>query len=536
MVGYPGYQIVSCPFPLLDTNPSAATKLILGMFLTIKLAIYIVLLPSIRTLKDVLSKIPFDTGINPSILQYLKLQVQNMDELDNHCTLIFDEVSLGNGFQYDTVYQKTCGYEDLGSLGRTHNVANHALVFMVRGIRKSYKQVVAYYFTSDTVKTPHLKCLIVEIIKQIQSTGLQIVATVCDQGPTNRAALRELCAENRDKPSPFYFMCTRNALLRCKIEYDSKRYAKFEHIEAAFRLDQQKRTYRQMYKLKPEYFNFKDSFIKMKVKVAANQLSHTVAASIETFSALGLLPSESLHTAEFVHDVDNLFDSLNGTGTLFSDGKQFRCSLSEVSPHLEFWSKLLPKIKNWKLIDFGTSKDCTKQYHFVEGWQLTIRSVIYIWNNLRQKGLRYLSLRSLNQDPLENLFGQIRQHGISNSNPTCHQFVAALKTVVVNNLTVPLSKNQNCEDDNCTPLGDFCSFLLQQSAIDSNSSGSDDCDLTDLQCYSVEDNDNQGTTYVAGYILSKIKVPDCEICRRHLYSPDVQQNHLFVTFKEYDDK
>ncbi|KAJ8915503.1 hypothetical protein NQ315_012384 [Exocentrus adspersus] len=279
-----------------------------------------------------------------------------------------------------------------------------------------------------------------------------------------------------------------------------------------------------------------DSFIKMKVKVAANQLSHTVAASIETFSALGLLPSESLHTAEFVHDVDNLFDSLNGTGTLFSDGKQFRCSLSEVSPHLEFWSKLLPKIKNWKLIDLGTSKDCTKQYHFVEGWQLTIRSVIYIWNNLRQKGLRYLSLRSLNQDPLQNLFGQIRQHGISNSNPTCHQFVAALKTVVVNNLTVPLSKNQNCEDDNCTPLGDFCSFLLQQSAIDSNSSGSDDCDLTDLQCYSVEDNDNQGTTYVAGYILSKIKVPDCEICRRHLYSPDVQQNHLFVTFKEYDDK
>ncbi|KAJ8911481.1 hypothetical protein NQ315_010852 [Exocentrus adspersus] len=279
--------------------------------------------------------------------QLRNLQVQNMDELDNHCTLIFDEVSLGNGFQYDTVYQKTCGYEDLGSLGRTHNVANHALVFMVRGIRKSYKQVVAYYFTSDTVKTPHLKCLIVEIIKQIQSTGLQIVSTVCDQGPTNRAALRELCAENRDKPSPFYFM---------------------------------------------------DSFIKMKVKVAANQLSHTVAASIETFSALGLLPSESLHTAEFVHDVDNLFDSLNGT--------------------------------------------------------------------------------------------------------------------------VPLSKNQNCEDDNCTPLGDFCSFLLQQSAIDSNSSGSEDCDLTDLQCYSVEDNDNQ----------------DCEICRRHLYSPDVQQNHLFVTFKEYDDK
>jgi hypothetical protein len=51
----------------------------------------------------------------------------------------------------------------------------------------------------------------------------------------------------------------------------------------------------------------------MKVKVAAHQLSHTVAAAIETFAAM--------HTAEFVSFIDSLFDSLNGSQLHPSEGK-----------------------------------------------------------------------------------------------------------------------------------------------------------------------------------------------------------------------
>jgi hypothetical protein len=38
---------------------------------------------------------------------------------------------------------------------------------------------------------------------------------------------------------------------------------------------------------------------------------------------------------------------------------------------------------------------------------------------------------------VENLFGQVRQHGVCNTHPTCHQFVAALKTVIINNFSSP---------------------------------------------------------------------------------------------------
>ena len=66
---------------------------------------------------------------------------------------------------------------------------------MIRGARKPWKQVLAYYFTVNTVSVSHLKELIVTLIEQLQEIELKIVSTVCDQGPTNRAAVNELCAE-----------------------------------------------------------------------------------------------------------------------------------------------------------------------------------------------------------------------------------------------------------------------------------------------------------------------------------------------------
>ena len=49
----------------------------------------------------------------------------------------------------------------------------------------------------------------------------------------------------------------------------------------------------------------------MRVNVAARQVSHTMAAAIETFYTAGIIQeSESQHTAEFVELIDNLFDSL----------------------------------------------------------------------------------------------------------------------------------------------------------------------------------------------------------------------------------
>jgi hypothetical protein len=48
---------------------------------------------------------------------------------------------------------------------------------------------------------------------------------------------------------------------------------------------------------------------------------------------------------------------------------------------------------------------------------------------LKEVGFNYLETRSLNQDPLENIFGVIRLHCGAN-NPTVGRFVDAMKTSI----------------------------------------------------------------------------------------------------------
>lgn len=151
----------------------------------------------------------------------------------------------------------------------------------------------------------------------------------------------------------------------------------------------------------------------------------------------------------------------------------------------------------------------------------------YGHENASRKGFEIFVSRNLNQDPVENFFGQIRQHGIlcmvcgiCNTNPTCYQFVAALKTIV-NNFGSQISKHQNCEEDYCKSLEDLRKFLqnFTEEEVIIESEHENQFDIID----DFENSMNQGTAYVAGYILKKINFPDIFL-----------QPHLYAMFKEYD--
>jgi hypothetical protein len=61
------------------------------------------------------------------------------------------------------------------------------------------------------------------------------------------------------------------------------------------------------------------------------------------------------------------------------------------------------------------------------GWLMDIAAVQHVWSTVKKSGFKYLETRNLNQDPLENTFGAIRFHCVSNNNPTVGQIVIALK-------------------------------------------------------------------------------------------------------------
>lgn len=114
-----------------------------------------------------------------------------------------------------------------------------------------------------------------------------------------------------------------------------------------------------MRKIRESYLYLNDHN-RLKVKVCVEARSQTVASAIESKIASGcpggFLSPQAMYTAQFVHDMDNLFDSLNGNNPKTKMGKPYQKCLSKKSPHLRLWNELLPKINSWALINGKTKK------------------------------------------------------------------------------------------------------------------------------------------------------------------------------------
>ena len=96
----------------------------------------------------------------PMCLVYSK----TMSDKDRMCCLMFDEMSIRQHLHFCQKIDCIEGFENLGIHGRTSNIANHALVFMLHGLRRSWKQPVAYYLTRGSTKCDMLVDFLTEVL------------------------------------------------------------------------------------------------------------------------------------------------------------------------------------------------------------------------------------------------------------------------------------------------------------------------------------------------------------------------------------
>jgi hypothetical protein len=196
------------------------------------------------------------------------------------------------------------GFEDYGT-ERTCRIANHALLFMVRGLHRKWKQPVAYYFIRGSTKANLLERFLKEVLGACQDAGLRVVATVRDMGANNVKALRLLGATRR-KPfftfqnqeivtmydPPHLLKCTRNLFLKYDVQFESQRLhnklpvtAKWEHISNVYNWDKQN-IVQACYKLKDAHLTPLAQNA-MKVSLAAQVMSHTVGATLNAVVSQG---------------------------------------------------------------------------------------------------------------------------------------------------------------------------------------------------------------------------------------------------------
>ncbi|KAB0793229.1 hypothetical protein PPYR_12849 [Photinus pyralis] len=472
-----------------------------------------------------------------------------MKRLDRYCILMFDEVSLRPGIHYNQKGDFIEGFVDLGGNERRALFADHATVFMLKGIHRKWKQPICFCYCEFTMKTPDLVVMIKVLLSHIFQCGLTVVATVSDQGATNAAAIKQLLKETNEncvksnienkflgyiidnKEIVHIFDCPhllkgiRNVLLTKDLIFThdgKKKVASWKHIISTYKLDKLDGRFSTFTKLTDEHV-FPEKIRKMKVKHCAQVFSFTVAVAIRNKAKYSQKLSDPNHpeyldpaahdTADLLLFFDELFDSVNGH-TLYSPIKKLRCVVSNKSHHMRFWQDAIAVIRSMSFVDAKTKRSVVTPS--LSNWVSTLQNFMYIWKRLRSEGFRFIAPRDFNQDPLENFFSCIRSHGVRNTNPTCASFTMSSKSLIINNLVSSHSLGANCEkDDSVGALSTLKSFILQK--IDCGQTlalvrSPIYAPLSDSRHSTLHDT---ASAYVAGYVMRKIyqrvQCTDCKI-------------------------
>ena len=114
-------------------------------------------------------------------------------------------------------------------------------------------------------------------------------------------------------------------------------------------------------------------FSAMQVNLAAQVLSHSVAAGISALVTLKHLPDSAKDTAQFTENFDGLFNTFNSQTVKTS--QRLGHAFSDKSGHLPFLkeSLFLDKVKT----SHGVKLSC------IFGWKLCIQSLLGLWEYLK---------------------------------------------------------------------------------------------------------------------------------------------------------
>ena len=202
-------------------------------------------------------------------------------------------------------------------------------------------------------------------------------------------------------------------------------------------IDQNSQLSHSLLKITNSHIN-PNNFEKMKVRYAVQIFSKTVANVMDTaISTRQLTSNTAKNTANFIRRINDVFDCLNSRRCF--DGNPMRYGLSEESNQvIGTIQKAVPWIQSWKV---GKNTP----YCF-EGLIQSINVVLSLWMDMKDT-YPILLTSKLNQDPLENLFSQIRQRRGYDLKPSAQHFRLGLQNIMSSSLIKANENTTNCEND-----------------------------------------------------------------------------------------
>lgn len=154
-------------------------------------------LPSVRTLTRKLENLKCKPGLIDEVFDFLSIKISHFKkDTDKDCILVLDKMSITPGIFYDNSSKKFIGKVTLPDNSKQEGC--QALVIMRAGIASRWKQIVAYHFTTKTLKRVDLKDVVDNVIKKSKNLGLHIHSITSDMGGANQG-LWKLCGINASR-------------------------------------------------------------------------------------------------------------------------------------------------------------------------------------------------------------------------------------------------------------------------------------------------------------------------------------------------
>lgn len=511
-------------------------------------------LPSPRTLRRVTEKVEIVPGLNDVLFNCLEIKMKNLKDDAKDIVLCVDEMAIKTNLFYNLSKDYIIGFNNSYDT-KTYECAKHVLCFMIRSLNYKWKQPVAYFFINNSCTGMALQNTIFAVISRLQSISLNIKVLTTDQG-SNFYSFANKMHVSIERPyffvngekiyyvfdAPHLLKSTRNNFFKYKFEIlDSTTDKRF--LDDFYKADQG--LNRCAPKLTEAHIN-PGPFHKMKVRYASQVLSATVAAGMRSCIKCNTLPIAAETTAHFIENMDKLFDILNSKPKS-EGGKEFNLPFKNSIKQKNHLIMMLNVFKNMRIIEskiingITTNIDVTQRMKFINGWQITIKSLLQLWDDI-EKPQYFLCTYRLNQDCLENLFGNFRNQNGNNVNPTPIQFYWSFKKIFFLNY-LKHSDGSNCLEDLdliLTNIGEISPPLLnsnilflEKTPFQFNNLNVGTLDYRELQLTS-----KNALTYVSGYLIKKcIEKHSCNTCLDFAKSQkSIDEAFIFIHLKAYQNE
>lgn len=520
-------------------------------------------LPHPRTISKWYESVNGEAGFTSEAFNILKHK-SNSSGKRALCSLMMDEMAIRKHVEWDG--NKYHGYVDLGLNDVQNDNSDHAsqaLVLLLVSHTERWKLPVAFFLIRSMTGEQRAS-IVQQCLYKCQENGVDVISLTMDGCAANIAMVKKLgCSLEPQKmmttfkdPSTdneiavFLDACHMLKLVRNALENKKKlldyqgNYIEWSYLMKLNNLQKTEGLHLGN-KIKDKHIHFHKQ--KMKVKLASQLLSNSVADALEVCERNNVEFKNAAGTITFIRLINNVFDILNSRNMRQHEYKKplFEGNILKTKYYLEY--------AKYYIMYIGAHDEdkpiiATNRKTGFVGLLTCINSTLFLYDRLIEKEnrLQYLTLHKCSQDHLELFFGVIRAHGRANNNPTSRQFKSAYKKTLIN------TELKDGFRGNCIPLENIS--VLNESSINRINSTSErsrilQTDLSEESLVEIEPmpddlllefDEHLNTTlsdclrrqiiaYISGFVVkylhSKIK---CESCLQELYADNYDHNDLYL--------